>query len=62
MVTDLNVQSLHLSDVAPRLLHHGVPVDIGEKAEAEPVALSHDNVENIEKYENEKRALPGWGP
>lgn len=61
MVTDLNVQSLHLSDVAPRLLHHGVPVDIGEKAEAEPVALSHDK-RMLRVLTNEKRALPGWGP
>ena len=42
VVTENNAQSLHLSDVTPRLLHHGVPVDIGEQAEAEPVALSHE--------------------
>ena len=39
MVTDLNAQSLHLSDVTPRLLHHSVPVDIGEQAEAEAVLV-----------------------
>ena len=34
------VEADTLADVAPRLLHHRVAVDVGEQAQAEPVALA----------------------